>query len=105
MKRPLILLALVALTLLPVAAFGFGTAGYSLLSQIGPLDVAEKLGDKSMATWFLALAVVAIGSWTWVFKWMITQLDAQRAANAALVDKLLEAHKTENSTLRDLLEK
>lgn len=101
-KRPLIS-ALVALTLLPAVAFAGASGAWMIIGQVAPLEAADKLADKGMAAWFLALAAIAIGSWTWVFRWMVSQLEAQRAANAELVRQILEYHKSDNTSLRDML--
>lgn len=91
------LFACIALTLLPVLAFGASSKAYEnlkpVIAQVDPIAgtkaIADELHDKSMAYWFIVLAVIAIGSWTWVFKWMVNQLEQQRAANAELTKSLV----------------
>lgn len=83
-------LAVMAMSLLPSVA----VAGIILAQAPGtplgtPFEVADRLADKNMSYWFICLAVVAIGSWSFIAKWLINQLEGQRKTNAELVDRLV----------------
>lgn len=96
------LLTLLTITpMLAVASISHAVA----LAQLDSAAVAvgKELGDKSMATWFVALGVIAIGSWFYVFKLTIGQLDQQRAANADLVKQIISGHEADNHDLKELL--
>lgn len=90
-----LLLALMSAVFLPVVALASGKNGYdTIIAQSSPLppgvaEAAGHLADKSMAYWFISLAIVAAISWTWIVKWIINQLEQQRAANVELNTKLL----------------
>lgn len=78
-------MAIMAVVLLPAVSAASIMATVPIfegIAQIPSSEIAATLADKSMAYWFVTLAVVAIGSWTWIFKWLIAQLDSQRKANS-----------------------
>jgi len=82
--------AIIALVLLSGISTTRTVAAFPLLMAESPLsgalpggDVASQLADKSLAYWFITLAVFSIGSWTYIVKWLISQLESQRQANAA----------------------
>lgn len=79
--------AVIALSVLP------SICGWSLLvAQPIPIPyegAIHALADKNMNYWFLALAAIAIASWSFIAKWLLNQLESQRAANAELVTKLV----------------
>jgi len=90
-------LAVVLFSLLP----SFAVAAL-MLAEAPPAifpgqEVANYLADKSINYWFLTLAGIAIGSWTWIAKWLIQQLEAQRAVNAATTDKLVRYMEEDHS--------
>jgi hypothetical protein len=86
---------MMCVVLLPAAAFASGSVAFSMLAQTPiPLpipggQVVDHLADKSIAYWFLALAAIAIASWTWILKWMIAQLEGQRTANSEATTRLI----------------
>ncbi len=83
-----VLLATLLLCLLPCVCGG--SVMVALTELIEPLSAAQSLGDKNLAYWLLTLAGIAIASWTWIFKWLINQLELQRKAHAEAVSKLIE---------------
>lgn len=84
--------AFLILTLIPCVVFGSFGAAY-VLAQAGPVEtgkeIVEGLANKSLSYWFIALAVVAITSWSFMAKWLINQLELQRDANSILTNKLI----------------
>jgi hypothetical protein len=89
MKPPLIrsTAAVIALSVLP------SFMGWALLLAQAPGlpydSTVSALADKNMNYWFLALAAIAIASWSFIAKWLLNQLESQREANAQLVTKLV----------------
>ncbi len=83
------LIALMLLVLLPAVAIGAGT--FSILSAINiPNEpFLNGLAEKNLGYWFVALAGVAITSWTFVGKWLLKQLEQQRIANQDITTKLI----------------
>lgn len=79
--------AVIALSVLP------SVCGASILLAQAPglpyEGAVNALADKNMNYWFLALAAIAIASWSFIAKWLLNQLESQREANAALVTKLV----------------
>lgn len=45
------------------------------------------------------IAGVAIGSWTWIFKWMVNQLELQRQAHTAAQSELIKYMKDDHTLL------
>lgn len=104
------LFALILLTTLPAISYGALSSAWVILAADIPgvpipIDIQQLASDKSMATWFLTMGAIAIGSWTWIFRWLLTQLADQRIANAALVQKLLDRGERDNEKLAMLLER
>ena len=87
---------IITLVLLPSVAVGASSAAIAILADLEVVNAipglreAEMLGDKSVSYWFIALAAIAILSWTWIVKWLIHQLEQQRTANAELTKSLVE---------------
>jgi hypothetical protein len=87
-----LLFGCISLVLLPVIAVASAAAAVSATvshDMIPLLQTAEAIADKSMAYWFISLAVVSIASWTWVFKWLIQLLGEQRTAHADATKQLV----------------
>lgn len=101
------IVALIALVLLPVGATASTLFAFEILAQIpsGVLETANQLQDKSIAYWFLVLAGIAIASWTYIFKWMISQLESQRTAHTAATDKLVDYMTKDHTSLTQILDK
>ena len=99
-----LLIACILLVFLPVLAIAAGAA--AMTPELLPgLQAAEALADKSMAYWFVCLAVVSIGSWTWVFKWMIQQLSEQRTAHADATRQLVGYLTTDHTMMVQVVTK
>ncbi len=49
----------------------------------------DYLADKNIAYWFLALAAIAIASWSFIVRWLLNQLESQRMVNADVTNKLI----------------
>lgn len=98
-------IATVFTALLPCAAIGSTAAAVAALTHAGlPYsDQVEFLADKNIAYWFLALAGVSIASWTWIVKWLISQLESQRVANTASTTELIAYMRTDHGQMRDVL--
>ena len=81
-----------SVVLLPAVAVGSAVQGVIALAPdlIPGQPVVEYLADKTLAYWFLALAAIAITSWTWAFKWLIGQLSSQRETSAETQRQLIE---------------
>ena len=79
-------LAILLVAVLPSVAIGaVGVASGAILFQ----PEVEYLAGKSMAYWFLALAAVAIASWSFIVRWLLNQLESQRTVNADVTNKLI----------------
>src|SRR5690349_4746068 len=98
MKHYRTIFALLALVLLPAIAAG-STIQAIADATLPPQAVADHLADKNMAYWFVTLAVVSIGSWTWVFKWVLGQLDSQRVLNAEVQKQLIEYMRNDHAQM------
>ncbi len=87
--RVRLIIVILLVVMLPAVAFASGIASYQILAQIPGKQIVDELATKNIAYWFLSLAVAAIASWTWLFSWMIKQLDKQRTANSDITSKLI----------------
>lgn len=84
------ILAVLLIVLLPsIALASLAAIVPPTLAQAGNLLDPTLLADKNMNYWFLALAGITIGSWTFTAKWLLQQLESQRSANTELVNKLV----------------
>ena len=94
-------LAILGWVLLPSVTFGAVSAALAVLADVTPpffpSAAAEALGGKSIGYWFIALAATAIGSWTWIVKWLIKQIDTQRDAHTRLTAELIGYLKTDHA--------
>lgn len=99
-----VLIFLVFASILPGIAFAAGAISFHI-AQIQAIEAAEQLGGKNLAYWFLALAGIAIASWTWILKWLLEQLESQRAANGATTDRLIGFMEKDHAEMRLLLGK
>ncbi len=89
--------AIVLVALLPgVAAASILTA---LLAQIPGADMVEQLATRNVSYWFISLAVVAITSWSFIVKWLLKQLELQRAANQDTTTKLIGYMERDHSAM------
>jgi hypothetical protein len=102
-----IVLAVMVVCLLPGVAIASAVMAIPILADISSVmpygSEVELLAGKNIAYWFLTLAGVSIASWTWIVKWLISQLEAQRGANAQMVEKLLASKDEDKHELRELL--
>lgn len=80
-------------TLLPTAVMA-GVIG-ARLAQVTPeaqvaMDAAELLAGKPLSYWLIALAAFCATTFTMIVKWLLAQLESQRAANALAGTQLIE---------------
>jgi hypothetical protein len=64
------------------------------LAQVSPdtktaLDTAEYLAGKPLGYWLIALAMFCGTTFTWIVKWLLSQLESQRTANSAANSQLM----------------
>ncbi len=79
-------LAILLIALLPSVALGaVGVATGAIPFQ----PEVDYLADKNIAYWFLALAAIAIASWSFIVRWLLNQLESQRIVNADVTNKLI----------------
>lgn len=100
------MIGIMAVLMCPGIAASSVVAAHGMLADAALIPYGaevEFLAGKNIAYWFLTLAGVSIASWTWIVKWLIKQLEAQRDSNAQLVQTLLTAKEKENQELRELL--
>lgn len=79
-------LALLLTALLPsvaLGAVGIATGAIPFESEV------EYLANKNIAYWFLTLAAIAIASWSFIVRWLLNQLESQRAVNSDVTTKLI----------------
>ena len=78
--------AILLIALLPAVALGaVGIAAGAIPFQ----SEVEYLANKNIAYWFLALAAIAIASWSFIVRWLLNQLESQRTVNAEVTSKLI----------------
>lgn len=101
--------AIIAFSLLPSVA-GFFLLSAHAIAEGSPLPIplpyaetVEHLAGQSVAYWFLALAAISIFSWTWILKWIINQLEQQRAANAEITARLLTYMERDHADMKGVL--
>jgi hypothetical protein len=79
-------LAILLVALLPSVALGaVGVAAGAIPFQ----SEVDYLANKSIGYWFLALAAIAIASWSFIVRWLLNQLESQRMVNADVTNKLI----------------
>ncbi len=79
-------IALLLVALLPSIALGaVGVATGAIPFQ----PEVDYLAEKNVAYWFLALAAVSIASWSFIVRWLLNQLESQRAVNSDVTTKLI----------------
>lgn len=106
MNKKLILLATVSLCLIPCVGVGALTGGLAMMVAQVPSPItgtADQLVGKSLAYWLLTLAGIAIASWTWIFKWLINQLELQRQAHAETTKQLIEFMRQDHTATATML--
>lgn len=87
--------AFLAAAILPGVAMAAGGYGLVVLAEATPPapasqeQLVEFLANKNVSYWFIALAVTSITSWSFIVKWLIKQLELQRAANQETTNKLI----------------
>jgi hypothetical protein len=64
----------------------------------------EHLSKQGIEYWFVALAVLAILSWSFIVKWLINQLESQRAAHAAITDRLINYMQEDHAKMMGMIE-
>ena len=79
---PAILLVAV-LPSIALGAVGIATGAIPFQPEV------DYLANKNIAYWFLALAAIAIASWSFIVRWLLNQLESQRMVNADVTDKLI----------------
>ena len=79
-------IALLLVAVLPSVALGaVGVAAGAI-----PFEAeVDYLAGKNIAYWFLALAAIAIASWSFIVRWLLNQLESQRTVNAEVTNKLI----------------
>jgi len=90
--------AIAAFFLLCAHAYADGVPG------IPYSDAVEKLAGQNVAYWFLALAAITIASWTWVVKWIISQLDQQRKVNAEITQRLIAYMEKDHTDMKAVMQ-
>ena len=79
-------LAILLVAVLPSVALGaVGVASGAIPFQ----PEVDYLANKNIAYWFLALAAIAIASWSFIVRWLLNQLESQRTVNADVTNKLI----------------
>lgn len=79
-------IAILLVALLPSVALGaVGLATGAIPFQ----PEVDYLANKNIAYWFLALAAIAIASWSFIVRWLLNQLESQRMVNADVTNKLI----------------
>lgn len=79
-------LAILLVAVLPSVALGaVGVAAGAIPFE----PEVEYLANKNIAYWFLALAAIAIASWSFIVRWLLNQLESQRNVNADVTNKLI----------------
>lgn len=103
--RPATALGIIAVILLPSVAIG-AMALAANVGQLGPLPARELIDDlstRNLAYWFITLAVVSIGSWTWIVRWLLGQLESQRASNIETNKMLIGYMERDHADMRTVL--
>lgn len=80
---------LLVLTLMPATALATVLAVEPTIDNFNPF---QSFGGTT-------ISAVAIGSWTWIFKWMVNQLELQRQAHSAAQSQLIEYMKDDHALL------
>lgn len=101
--RPATTAAVVAVTLLPSIAIGSAAIATNVLAQIPGKEIVDDLATRNLAYWFVALAVVSIASWTWIVRWLLGQLEGQRAAYIETNKLLISYMERDHSDMRAVL--
>lgn len=89
MSPRLHILILVFLTLLPASAIASVLAIEPTVDTFNPF---QSFGGTT-------ISAVAIGSWTWIFKWMVNQLELQRQAHTQAQSQLIAYMKDDHALL------
>ena len=79
-------IAILLVALLPsiaLGAVGVATGAIPFQSEV------DYLAEKNVAYWFLALAAISIASWSFIVRWLLNQLESQRAVNSDVTTKLI----------------
>lgn len=90
MSPRLHILLLIVLTLLPAT-------GVAAVLAVEPTTVDNFNPFQSFGG--TTISAVAIGSWTWIFKWMVNQLELQRQAHTAAQSQLIQYMKDDHALL------
>lgn len=101
-SRPSTAFGIVAAIVLPPLALGAAGAAVTV-AQLPGKEIVDDLANRSLAYWFVALAVVSIGSWTWIVRWLLAQLESQRAANLDSNKLLIAYMERDHADLRTVL--
>ena len=95
-------LAILLVALLPSVALGaVGLATGAIPFQ----PEVDYLANKNIAYWFLALAAIAIASWSFIVSWLLNQLESQRMVNADVTNKLIAYMEGDHSKMIVVTEK
>lgn len=101
--RPATAAAVVAVTLLPSIAVGSMVLASNVIAQIPAKEIVDDLANRNLAYWFVTLAVVSIGSWTWIVRWLLGQLEGQRSSNVETNKLLIGYMERDHSDMRAVL--
>lgn len=69
--------------------FFFPAMAMAFAATIPFSEEVERLSSKNISYWFITLAAIAIGSWSFMGRLLLKQLSEQRDANAALTESLI----------------
>lgn len=89
MSTRLHIFLLVMLTLIPATALATVLAVEPTIDNFNPF---QSFGGTT-------ISAVAIGSWTWIFKWMVNQLELQRQAHSTSQAQLITYMKDDHALL------
>lgn len=86
---------LLALTLLPSIAVAAAVVAMEPAVPMPSTDGFNPFTTMGGTT----ISAVAIGSWTWIFKWMVNQLELQRQAHAQAQSQLIQYMKDDHTLI------
>jgi hypothetical protein len=84
--------------LLPTAVMSAALAAEITPDTVRALEAAEQLAGKPLGYWLIGLAMFCGTTFTLVVKWLLAQLESQRAANTA-ANGLLMSYLRDDRTL------
>jgi hypothetical protein len=84
--------------LLPTGVFSAALVAQITPDTVRALEAAEQLAGKPLGYWLIALAMFCGTTFTLIVKWLLSQLESQRTANAA-ANGLLMSYLRDDRTL------